>query len=163
MLSGTLVPSFEVANSRVTSMSENETGEVLTSAVFFGSVWSGRLQTRRQARCNSCLGKGANHPPAPPIPARWRSPESGSWCRFSHRDQSGAPGTARLTSQRNKAPSPPAPVVARPPRSPGQSRRPSTAPVCRAANAAPCPAGRSRAKGDRVRYRARAAPTSLRH
>ena len=35
MLSGTLVPSFEVANSRVTSISENETGEVLTSAVFF--------------------------------------------------------------------------------------------------------------------------------
>ena len=39
MFSGTFVPSFEVANSRVTSMSGNETGEVLTSAVFFGSVW----------------------------------------------------------------------------------------------------------------------------
>ena len=48
MLSGTLVPSFEGANSRVTSMSEKETGEVLTSAVFFGSVWP--APTSNQAR-----------------------------------------------------------------------------------------------------------------
>ena len=47
MLSGTLVPSFEGANSRVTSISENETGEVLTSAVFTGSIC--RRRTSNQA------------------------------------------------------------------------------------------------------------------
>src|SRR5947209_18725269 len=40
MLTGILVPSFEVANSRVTSMSANETGDVLRKAVFTGSVFS---------------------------------------------------------------------------------------------------------------------------
>jgi hypothetical protein len=38
MLSGIFVPSFEVANSRVTSMSANETGEVLRSTVYRGAV-----------------------------------------------------------------------------------------------------------------------------
>jgi hypothetical protein len=38
ILSGIFVPSFEVANSRVTSMSANETGEVLRSTVYRGAV-----------------------------------------------------------------------------------------------------------------------------
>src|SRR4029077_12348714 len=37
--SGISVPSFEVANSRRTSISANETGDVLCSAVFTGSVF----------------------------------------------------------------------------------------------------------------------------
>ena len=39
MFSGIFVPSFEVANSRVTSMSANETGDVLRKAVFTGSIF----------------------------------------------------------------------------------------------------------------------------
>ena len=39
MLSGILVPSLEVANSRVTSISSNETGVVPTRAVLTGSVF----------------------------------------------------------------------------------------------------------------------------
>jgi hypothetical protein len=38
ILSGIFVPSFEVANLRVTSMSANEPGEVLRSTVYRGAV-----------------------------------------------------------------------------------------------------------------------------
>ena len=146
MLSGTLVPSFEGANSRVTSISEKETGEVLTSAVFSGSVRP--AATSNQAggsRGTSDPGKEASHPPTRLIPARWKSARPESSQHSSHRGRTGAPGTARLTNQRHKAHSPPVPFAARRPRSPARFPPLCPTPACRE-TAADLAARRARAR-----------------